>query len=358
MRSFSRTRVVLTTTAVALAAMVAACSSPPPPPPPPVVQAPPPPPPITLSANVVERASAFRGYMARASQVSPTFQNGDQIQASLKVGAAYETKSLMNGAVAYAAVLALQDPTFVASVREIAAHPAQRQEMVNNIFSNPSYATVFKGADSAAGLIIDTIGGDGLKLFMAGKAVKQAAYDVQKSSWSKSSVVDRDGRLATAKSLSTSPALAESADVAVLQQASTGGQSLGLTPRPAEAPYSPVVIRGLAVAALAALGAAGDENLTSIDALSVDPATNSCLNMAKLNLYQCLAVSKPHYEDIFCLGQHILIDTGACVIKAAGATVPPEPPKVLPVKESIATKGAGSNSRKAKTAAKKPVKKS
>ncbi|AAK22473.1 hypothetical protein [Caulobacter vibrioides] len=357
MRSFSRTRVVLTTTAVALAAMVAACSSPPPPPPPPVVQAPPPPPPITLSASVVERASAFRGYMARASQVSPTFQNGEQIQASLKVGAAYETKSFMNGAVAYAAVLALQDPTFVASVREVAANPAQRQEMVNNIFSNPSYATMFKGADSAAGLIIDTIGGDGLKLFMAGKAVKQAAYDVQKSTWSKATVVDRDGRLASTKSLSTSPALAESADVAVLQQASTGGQSLGLTPRAAEAPYSPVVVRGLAVAALAALGAAGDENLTSIDALSVDPATNSCLNMAKLNLYQCLAVSKPHYEDIFCLGQHILIDTGACVIKAAGATVPPEPPRVLPVKESIATRGAGSNSRKAKTPAKKPAKK-
>lgn len=79
--------------------------------------------------------------------------------------------------------------------------------------------------------------------------------------------------------------------------------------------------------------------------------------MAKLNLYQCLAVSKPHYEDIFCLGQHILIDTGACVIKAAGATVPPEPPRVLPVKESIATRGAGSNSRKAKTPAKKPAKK-
>ena len=79
MRSFSRTRVVLTTTAVALAAMVAACSSPPPPPPPPVVQEPPPPPPITLSASVVERASAFRSYMARASQVSPTFQNGEQI---------------------------------------------------------------------------------------------------------------------------------------------------------------------------------------------------------------------------------------------------------------------------------------
>lgn len=354
MRSFSRTRVVVATTAVALTAIIAACSSPPPPPPP-VVQAPPPVPPITLSAQVIERASAFRGYMSRAAAVSPTFQNGDQIQASLKVGAAYEPKSFMNGAVAYAAVLALQDPTFVASVREVAAHPAQRQEMINNIFSNPSYAAVFKGADSAAGLIIDQIGGDGLKVYAAGKAVKQAAYDVQHSSWSKGVVSDRDGRLAAAKSLSATPALAESADVAVLQQASLGGQTLGLTPRAAPAPYQPVVIRGLAVAALAALGAAGDNNLASIDALSADWATGNCLNMAKLNLYQCLAVSKPHYEDIFCLGQHILMDTGACIAKGAGANLPPEAPRVLPVKESIAVRGAGSNSRKAKTGGKKPA---
>ncbi len=342
MRSFSRTRAVLTTTAVALAALVAACSAPAPPPAP-VVQAPPPPPPITLSASVIERASAFRGYMARAGAVSPAFQNGEQIQASLKVGASYESKSFMNGAVAYAAVLALQDPTFVASVREVAANPTSRQEMINNIFSNPSYAAVFKGSDSAAGLIIDQIGGDGLKVYMAGKAVKQAAYDVQKASWSKSAVVDRDGRLASAKTLSATPALAESADVAVLQNASTGGQSLGFTPRVATAPYQPVVIRGLAVAALAALGAAGDNNLTSIDALSVDPATNSCLNMAKLNLYQCLAVAKPHYEDIFCLGQHILIDTGACIAKASGAALPPEPPpppKITPAstKKAVAKK--------------------
>lgn len=342
MRSFSRTRAVLTTTAVALAAVIAACSAPAPPPAP-VVQAPPPPPPITLSASVVERASAFRGYMNRAGGLSSAFQNGEQIQTALKVGASYETKSFLNSAVAYAAVLALQDPTFVASVREVAANPTQRQEMVNNIFSNPSYAAVFKGSDSAAGLIIDEIGGYGLKVYMTGKSVKQAAYDVQKASWSKGSVVDRDGRLASAKTLSATPALAESADVAVLQNASTGGQSLGLTPRAAPAPYQPIVIRGLAVAALAALGAAGDNNLASIDALSADPMTNSCLNMAKLNLYQCLAVAKPHYEDIFCLGQHILIDTGACIAKASGAALPPEPPpppKVTPAatKKTVAKK--------------------
>jgi hypothetical protein len=52
----------------------------------------------------------------------------------------------------------------------------------------------------------------------------------------------------------------------------------------------------------------------------------NCLNMAKLNLYQCLAVAKPHYEDVFCLGQHIMMDTGRCVLKARALQMPAEPP--------------------------------
>jgi hypothetical protein len=35
--------------------------------------------------------------------------------------------------------------------------------------------------------------------------------------------------------------------------------------------------------------------------------------MSKLNLFQCLAVAKPWYEDIFCIGQHGLKDTGECI---------------------------------------------
>ena len=38
--------------------------------------------------------------------------------------------------------------------------------------------------------------------------------------------------------------------------------------------------------------------------------------MAKLNLYQCLASAGPHYEDIYCLGQHAMIDPGQCVVDA------------------------------------------
>jgi hypothetical protein len=56
--------------------------------------------------------------------------------------------------------------------------------------------------------------------------------------------------------------------------------------------------------------------------------------MSKLNLYQCLAVAKPHYEDVFCLGQHVMMDTGACLMKGVGMAEPappPPPPRVVAV---------------------------
>ena len=389
MLSITRTRAALTTLVAVAATVLASCSTPPPPPPP-VVAAPPAPPPITLSSTIVERASAFRGYMQRAGAIGAKFENGEQIQSSLKIAVAYEPKQFLSGATSYAAVLALQDPTFVASVRTFAVDPAQRQQVINQLIADPAYAIGFKGSDTAAGLIIDTLNADGLKVYTAGKAVKQAAYDVQHSAWSKTTVLDRDGRLAYAKTMSATPALADSADVALLQQASTGAVPLILAPpaappatpvgmptaappadsvaipivaapaatpaftgpRSAPPPYKPLVVRGLAVAALAALGAAGDNNLATIEAVMAEPTSAMCLNMAKLNLYQCLAVSKPHYEDVFCLGPHIMIDTGMCVIKASGAALPyepPPPPKPTPAvtkKKPVAKKAVPARKKK------------
>jgi hypothetical protein len=353
-----RPRAAVTAVALAAATILASCSTPPAAPPPPVVQAPPAPPPITLSSKIVERASAFRGYMHRAGAIDANFQNGEQIQASLKVGVGYEQKHFLSGAMSYGAVLALQDPTFVASVRAFAADPAQRQQVIAQLVADPAYAVGFKGSDTAAARIIDTLGADGLKVYQAGKKVKQSAYDVQRVAWSKGFVTDRDGRLAYAKTASAVPALADTADVVQLQQAALTtvaapaaapapaaniDAALDATaapagPRSAPPPYRPLVIRSMAVAALAALGAAGDENLATIDAIMAEPNSASCLNMAKLNLYQCLAVSKPHYEDIFCLGQHIMIDTGACVIKASGAPMPYEPPPPPPPEKPVAKK--------------------
>jgi hypothetical protein len=159
--------------------------------------------------------------------------------------------------------------------------------------------------------------------------VKQSAYDVQRQAWSKAPVADAEMRLANAKTLSATPQAASLEDVAQLRQASVGAAAMSLAGDPVNAPYSDTIARGLALAALAALGHAGDENdatLTSV--LKTQDDSCFCLNMAKLNLYQCLAVAKPHYEDIFCLGQHAMIDTGQCVSKAAASPNPAyvEPP--------------------------------
>lgn len=334
MKSLVSARFAPALAALSFAAVLAGCGPEGPGPyvPPP---APPPPPPITLAPSLIQEASAWRGYMARANAISPTFKNGEEIQASLRTAAAYEPKQFLRGAVAWAAIVALQDPVFVAELRKVAADPAQRLAMRDQLIANPNMATILPGAESAAGMILQALGVEGARMVVNGRAVKQAAYDVQHSAWSKAAVPDRPGRLIAAKSLSATPMMGDAADVMLMQQASTGPMAatpLGLTPAAAPPPWSPLVVRGLTLAALAAIGEAGDQNIDAITTLSAEPNAAYCLNMAKLNLYQCLAVSKPHYEDIFCLGQHILIDTGACMVKWSGATMPPEPirPVVAP----------------------------
>jgi hypothetical protein len=203
--------------------------------------------------------------------------------------------------------------------------------------ADPAYVVGIKGADSAAGLVFNTLTDQGLKVYSVGRQVKLAAYDVQRQSWSKATVLDQSGRLARTKALATQPMRGASDSVARLQLASTGGSPMSLAPRTLQPPYTPLVIRGLAVAALAALGEAGDRNMESVRGLLVERNSDTCLAMSKLNLYQCLAVAGPHYEDVFCLGQHVLMDTGQCLIKSAGGPTPIEIyPRDLDIKAAAA----------------------
>ena len=42
--------------------------------------------------------------------------------------------------------------------------------------------------------------------------------------------------------------------------------------------------------------------------------------MSKLMLFQCLAASRPSYEDIFCLGRHVTRDLATCTTEATQIT--------------------------------------
>jgi hypothetical protein len=316
---------------VAMIACLAGCETPPPPPPPPLVAAPPPPP-VLLPSKVIELAGAYRAYIDRAAAIDPGFTGGESVATALKIGETYESDQLARGETAYAAIVALQEPTFVASLRAFAYDADGRAQVANSLMADPYYAATFAGADKAAGLIIAALTAQGERLTAVGSKVKQAAYDVQHQSWSKADVSDRPGRLALAKSLSASQQGAAAEDAARLRDAATGTTPMPMSGAPAAPPYTPLVARALAVAAMAALGEGGEEYSDKLDKLVAESSESSCLHMAKLNLYQCLAVSKPHYEDVFCLGQHILADTGQCIVKGAqvAAVIPPAPVAMTP----------------------------
>ena len=313
------------------AALLAGCAEPP--------QAITPPPPaapsVALSPKLVELASAYRYYVARTTAITPDFADGEGVARSLKVGASYEPGQLLRGAMAYGAVVALQDKAFVDGVRVYGKDPASRRQVVDQIMRDPAYVVGIQGSSSAAGAVITALGSEGQKLYDEGKAVKQSAYDIQHQPWSKGDVMAREARLAGAKSLSSAVMVGDVAETVRLQQASLGAASLGVTATPTAPPYTPTVIRSLAIAALAALGEAGDANVEQVLGLMNEPNIGGCMNSSKLNLYQCLAVARPHYEDVFCLGQHAMMDTGRCMIRAAGLPEPFEA-RYIPDAKTIA----------------------
>ena len=318
-------RRVATLTALAVAVLVASCETPPEPeppaPPPPVVVAPPPP--VTLNQDVAAQAAVYVAFMREISTIRAGFPDAESIQSALRRGSAYHAGQVSQGMVAYASILALQSPEFVAGVRAYAADPAQRQQIIHAVLTDPTYAAAFPGADAAAGLIVAALGRDAAALTAVADAVEGDAYTIQerrdpRRRWAVTPVADREARLQSAKTLSAQAMAAQPQEAAQLHAAAHGGQGLGVAGGRAAPPYTPVVARALTIAALAALGAAGEDQRENTAILTNDAGNQFCFDISKLNLFQCLAASRPSYEDMFCLGRHVVRDLATCASTAIG----------------------------------------
>ncbi|MDI1282006.1 hypothetical protein [Brevundimonas sp.] len=328
----------LSIAAVAATVLLASCATPEPEPvaPPP----PPPPPAVTLNEGVAEAASIYVTFIREVGSIQAGFPDAESIQAAIRRGAAYEPAQLSRGMIAYGSILALQSPEFVAGVRTFGVDPAQRQGMIERIIANPAYAATLPGADAAAGLIVEVIGKDSAALMTIANAVEEDAYTIQgrgdpRRRWASIHIQRREDRLESAKSLSAVQMLPSADEAARLFAAANTGSGLSLTAAEAGPPYTPAVVNSLAIAALAALGAGGDDARANTEALVVESNSEFCLNMSKLMLFQCLAASRPSYEDIFCVGRHIMRDLATCT----ASNITPIPP-VTPVPDT-AVAGAG-----------------
>jgi len=303
----------------------------------PVVEAPPPPPPppppaapVGMPDQMIDDAAAYEGVMLRVAGTSPGFSSPDSVATALRNGAAYDPKVLLRGAIAYAAVAALKEQDFVAALRAAGATPEYRAQMVRDIELNPVYVYQFKGADVAAGYIKSALGSAALSLLATGKSIHQAAYDVQHQPWSMATIDDRPGRLSAVKAASASGIAPDPEESAIVRRAATEVEPLPVSGEPLAPPYTPMIDRALQVAAIAALGEASDTVYLNLSSLIEDGITEQCLERAKRDLFQCLAVAKPNYEDIFCMGQHEMEDPAVCLAQSVAVDVPLPPPPPAP----------------------------
>jgi hypothetical protein len=257
--------------------------------------------------GLAAQASAFENFTRRVRAIDADFSGPREVADAVQTGAAYDPQQLEAGIVAYAAMAALQEPRFVDGLKA-GRGPG---DLAGRLAANPELALALPGGDAAAARASGALYAQGSALGDEGRKVKGAAYSIQRQAWSRTQAPDGAARLSRVKQVSAVGYQPSPEDPARLKAALAE-----ISPRPGEA--SPAVARGVAVAALSVLGQEGMAR-----SLMSDPRAGVCLKFAKLNLYQCLATSGPHYENIFCLGQHAMIDPGRCIVQATqplGAT--------------------------------------
>lgn len=258
--------------------------------------------PAPTRSDLVAQAGAFESFVRHARAIDADFSGPAEVAQAVQTGAGHSPAEVEAGMVAFAALAALQEPRFVAAVR---AQPAG--DLARRIADNPAVVLGLAGGQQASARASGALYAEGQALTSEGQKVKRAAYSVQHKDWSKETASDHPAELARVKRAGSAGYHPEAGDgQRVAEALADGGSRSG--------PASPLVARGVALAALSLLGQEGrDRSLMS------DVRTGSCLRLAKLNYHQCLASAGPHYEDIFCVGQHAMIETGQCVIEATQA---------------------------------------
>jgi hypothetical protein len=269
-----------------------------------------------LGSRFTNAASVYEGYQRRASAINPRFVNAAAVRDALRAGSAFEPRQLQEGLVAYAALLALRDADFVDGVRAM-----QGFGFAERLIARPEAVLSVRGADQAAARVAGVLDAQSGALLASGRAITQSAYDVQHQSWSTVLVADKAQVLSEAKAAA---AQSRSADAPTEKLLLLSIASAPSAPAHQASATSPDVVRGLALAALAVLGRTGDRADADVDRLLFDSVSADCLELARMNLNQCLAAAGPSYEDAFCLGRHAVSESGQCMVSAIDAA-PVEP---------------------------------
>jgi hypothetical protein len=256
--------------------------------------------------------------------------SGQAIDTALARLSRHNPERVSRGWIAYGALTAAQSPAFAAGV-ERRVRDQGREPVLRQLRSDLSYARRQPaGSAQAIRLILSTASADSARAASAG-----ARYDGiarSNAAWLRSTA-RRTANVRGASHLT--PEMRERLQVGALAERplrdadAFGGRRFwdSLAGREASAPrgrgsrerrdYSPVTDHMLTLGALVVAGAADSER-RRVSALLDEPLTQSCLEMQRLQLRQCVSVSHDVSERAYCVGRHGLSGPGGCFGNVVG----------------------------------------
>ncbi|MBL8538022.1 MAG: hypothetical protein JNM59_11520 [Hyphomonadaceae bacterium] len=296
-------------------------------------------PPATDLQTAITAYAAYHNDVAELRGTQP--RNPATLDEALDRVARHNRDALTRGWIAYGAQTAAQSPAFVQGVRDAAAYYG-RDAVIWAVTVDPSYARGLRGGGEATRMMLDSAAADAARISAVADRYQELAYSIQRQRWANAVAPRKDARVQRVRTLGRegSPAnaipaeytarfavsplsLTPASDPTVyggrrFWDALRGGAAVTEVSSTPTISYRVNLTRGealdrmSAVAALQALDAVG-ANQSAVSRLISDPRTRDCVEMAQLQLYQCMSAARFHYENAFCLGQHGLRDVGTCI---------------------------------------------
>ncbi|KDA03141.1 MAG: hypothetical protein V7651_02260 [Hyphomonas oceanitis] len=293
---------------------------------------------------ISDTAAVYATYQSDVTDVKdkPLSSAGDIDHALTSLGG-HNPDQLSKGWIAYSALIASQNPEYRAAVHDIESFYG-RDALESGMRNDVRYARTLSGGDTAVSSALAATEADSRRLNSAAAYVKEQAYSLQASGWAKAKI-GNSGAKARGLNLSQSAGIPAklglvtamndtSFDSVLVQAGSTGAPSLwdnvsgaasaikfpaavtsGLTGNRKRVKFGkePVADQIATLAAYRVLGASTETNSSQINSAMAERETKGCLNMANLNLQQCVAAANQQYEVPFCIGEHALSDVGKCI---------------------------------------------
>ena len=297
--------------------------------------------PAAASGDVAAAIAAYAAYQNDVSDLrAARIGNHNELESALDHVGRHNRDALARGWIAYGSVTAAQSPAFVQGVREAASYYG-RDAVIWALSVDPTYARGLRGGAEATRMLLDSANADAARIINVADRYQEMAYGLQRQRWANGVAPQQAARVQRIRALGVTGAPALPSEISPRLSVATlsltpasdptvfGGRrfwdALRGTPDVVEVAATQVSYqwrvnptRAIAVDRMASLGAlqaldAVSDHQSAASQLMNDSRSRDCIEMAQLQLYQCMSAARFRYENAFCLGQNGLRDIGTCI---------------------------------------------